>query len=766
MSTMVNGHSAAAIGNGIVPARTDSDSSAGGTAGRTRQAAATLEQYMQRNGIDTVTPNQLSQLARNTAGDTPAQVSGAASFLLRNPDIYALLETHDVPGCDGISGASNLGFAARGGYDARLQDAPPSAATPPAPGVTEQEARSAIAAFRQQNPAARIDANTLYQLAVRPNGDTAPATSAAARFLLRNPDALDRITAQPPEGSSDASGSQGASQEAALPGEDRVAAVQPRSGQASGGGGGGAEAMDAQKASRILADQMLSTPSAGPAMTVDRLYRLAEGGEAPPEVAAAAKFMLRNPDIYRAIETHDVPGADGRSAVGNLQAAARGEIPGVGGKASSATKDILQLLRLLVQALRGTSGSAGAAGASKAPSTASAETPAAAASATTPTAAQPLDARSASRILADHMVSEAGGAEPPPMTADRLYQLAQGQGPVAEAARFMLQHPDTYRAIETHDVAGADGISGVGNLQAAARGEIPGVGGAAPSSANSVNGSSNLLQQLKVLQQLLQIVSQLFKGTESSPAKQPLDGQSASRVLADHMMSEAGGARRLLGGSAPTTIAPLTPDRLYQLAQGQGPVAEAAKFMLQNPDVYRAIETHDVAGADGISGVGNLLAAARGEVPGVTGKAGQAPQQLQQLLQVLRALLPLVQAAAGTQAAQRSQGQDTTPSRSAGNRSVPDVLQQLLQVLKGAQNSQSASRAQPAAEPLDGQHAASILSDYMMQTRRLALTRDPMSSVRELLGQAAEGMQIFEQQNRMMQIGLQMRLLQLSTTVA
>lgn len=743
MSTMVNGYSAA-ISTGIGPARTDSSSSSstGDTAGRTRQAAAALGQYMQQRGIDTVTPNQLSQLARNTPGDTPGNVSDAASFLLRNPDVYALLETHDVPGRDGISGASNLGFAARGGYDAQLQDSAPASA----PAVTEQDARSAIAAFRQQNPAASIDPNTLYQLAMRPNSDTAPATSAAAKFLLKNPDVLDKINAPASDASTTtapapantattdsiapattstptpavaitpaaaitpspapavtpaASAPKGPEQSAM---QQPLGVAAPKPAAADGTPTSGTQALDGQRAARILADHMLhgaggasgasgvsgigstsagtAAPPAPSVMTVDQLYRLAEGGKAPPEVAAAAKFMLQNPDIYRAIETHDVPGADGKSAVGNLQAAARGEVPGVRGKASSATKNILQLLQLLVQALRGTSGSAGAAGASQSPSTASAAAPAAAVPATTPTAAQPLDARS----------------------------------------------------------------------------EVPGVGGAASSS------TSNLLQQLKVLQQLLQIVSQLFKTAAASPANQPLDGQSAARVLADHMIAEAGGARGLLGQNAPLSIPPLTPDRLYQLAQGQGPVAAAAKFMLQNPDVYRAIETHDVAGADGISGVGNLLAAARGEVPGVTGKADQAPQQLQQLLQVLRALLPLLQATSGAQAPQGNQAsQGPTPDRSTGNRSVLDVLQQLLQVLKGSQGS---PRSQSPAQPLDGQHAASILADYMMQTRRQALTRDPMSSVRDLLGQAAEGMQIFEQQNRMMQIGLQMRLLQLSTTVA
>ncbi|NEJ33402.1 hypothetical protein GR205_36440, partial [Rhizobium leguminosarum] len=135
-----------------------------------------------------------------------------------------------------------------------------------------------------------------------------------------------------------------------------------------------------------------------------------------------------------------------------------------------------------------------------------------------------------------------------------------------------------------------------------------------------------LLQQLQLLLQLLKSLSQPADAAPSPASKQPLDAQGAARILADYMISEAGGARQLVGNAAPPATAPMTPDRLYQLSQGQGPVADAARFMLQHPDIYRAIETHDVAGADGISGLGNLLAAARGEVPGVNGRTGQQQQ--------------------------------------------------------------------------------------------------------------------------------------------
>ncbi|WCM87877.1 hypothetical protein [Acidovorax sp. NCPPB 3576] len=116
--------------------------------------------------------------------------------------------------------------------------------------------------------------------------------------------------------------------------------------------------LDAQGAARILADHMLgghggllAKAFAGKDMSPGRLYQLAESGTAPPKVAEAAKFMLQNPDIYKAIETHDVPGADGKSGVGNLLAAARGEVPGVGGAAASHS-GIRELLSQVLQGLQ------------------------------------------------------------------------------------------------------------------------------------------------------------------------------------------------------------------------------------------------------------------------------------------------------------------------------------------------------------------------------------------------------------------------------
>ncbi|CAM3552509.1 hypothetical protein [Paracidovorax anthurii] len=760
MNTSVNSYTASlSISIGV----TRSGKTTGSTAAQTQQAAAALAKFMRQNGIETLTPNQLYGLARNTSGDTPQDLSEAANFMLTHPDIYALLETRDAPGRDGISGVANFDFAARGGLDAELRDYAPDAA---ASSMTEQAASGALAAFMRQSPGSRIDPNTLYKLAMRPNSDTSPTVSAAAKFMLQNPEAYRRIETNDVAGADGISGVENFEAAAQgilrglstarigstatpprLPDLGRVAPVAPRAQQSADG----SQSLDAQSAARILADHMLGRKGFARLipMTPERLYRLAEGGKASPELAAAAKFMLQNPDVYRAIETHDVPGADGKSGVGNLLAAARGQIPGVGGNVTSATRNVLQLLLQLLQQLRG----------------ASQQQP----------QAQPLDGQSAARILADHMVAEAGGARNffgkrllpkiQPMTVDRLYQLSQGQGPVAEAARFMLKNPDIYRAIETRDVPGADGKSGLGNLLAAARGDIPGVKG------GTDNGLRNVLQ---LLQQLLQL---LKADAEPNP---PMDGQSAARILADHMLGRKGLAR----------LMPMTPLHLLRLSQGQGPVAEAAKFMLQNPGIYRAIETHDVPGADGKSGVGNLLAAARGEIPGVQGKAGGA----QQLLPLLLQLLQLLQATSGVQAPldgrsaartladflqqqgggtmtanrlyQLSQGQGPVAEaakfmlknpdiyraietndlpgadgessidnllaaangkvpgveggaadRTAGaSRSVLDMLLQVLQQLKG-------QGAAPQPPQLDGQGSARILSDHMLQVNASELAQ-------------------------------------------
>jgi hypothetical protein len=102
-------------------------------------------------------------------------------------------------------------------------------------------------------------------------------------------------------------------------------------------------------------------------------------------------------------------------------------------------------------------------------------------------------------------------------------------------------------------------------------------------------------------------------GASTTPA---MNEQSASGALAGYMGTN--------GNSS------LDVNDLYKLSQGQAlgsqvpfasggqkpspEVQQAAQYMLANPSVYNKIETNDVAGADGVSGIGNFQKAAQGLV--------------------------------------------------------------------------------------------------------------------------------------------------------
>ncbi|WP_186133134.1 hypothetical protein [Burkholderia gladioli] len=175
-----------------------------------------------------------------------------------------------------------------------------------------------------------------------------------------------------------------------------------------------------------------------------------------------------------------------------------------------------------------------------------------------------------------------------PITPNQLYQLSQnppaGTPPdVSKAAQFMLQNPDVFKAIETHDVSGADGKAGIGDVQWAAQGGADGTQGAQAQPTMS-DGS-------------------------------PVTMQSAAGAIAAYGQQNGVG----------TT----DPNSLYQLAMnpptGTPPdVQSAAKFMLQNPSAYQAIETADVKGADGLSAMANFQKAAQGGIADPTARTATA----------------------------------------------------------------------------------------------------------------------------------------------
>jgi hypothetical protein len=193
-------------------------------------------------------------------------------------------------------------------------------------------------------------------------------------------------------------------------------------------------------------------------------------------------------------------------------------------------------------------------------------------------AAQPstpaMTAQSASGALAAYMHEHNVNTLDP----DQLYQLAYRPAAgtpseVSQAAKFMLSNPDTFNKIETHDVAGSDGIAGVNDFDWAAQGGLSAQADAhAGASADNQNA---------------------FPGGD----------MGAAGALAAFMHEHA--------------IGTVTPNRLYQIAYnpsaGTPPaVSLAAKFMLSNPNTFNRIETRDVAGSDGIAGVNDFDWAAEG----------------------------------------------------------------------------------------------------------------------------------------------------------
>lgn len=78
---------------------------------------------MRQSGKSAITKQELSQLASNASGKVPADVSAAAQYMERHPDVFTAIETHDVAGADNLSGVWNFDWAANGGLNGTATDA-------------------------------------------------------------------------------------------------------------------------------------------------------------------------------------------------------------------------------------------------------------------------------------------------------------------------------------------------------------------------------------------------------------------------------------------------------------------------------------------------------------------------------------------------------------------------------------------------------------------------------------------------------------------
>jgi hypothetical protein len=187
--------------------------------GMTAQGAAgALAAYMHQHGIGSLDPNKLYQMAYSPAAGTPSDVSEAAKFMLANPDVFNQIETHDVAGSDGIAGVNDFDWAAQGGLsdasdtgdassagDAAFLDANATIGDAGA-SLDAQSASGALGAYLHEQGIRKLDPNQLYQIAYNPASGTPSEVSAAAKFMLSNPDTYNRIETHDVAGSDGISG--------------------------------------------------------------------------------------------------------------------------------------------------------------------------------------------------------------------------------------------------------------------------------------------------------------------------------------------------------------------------------------------------------------------------------------------------------------------------------------------------------------------------------------------------------------------------------
>ncbi|MGE7994129.1 hypothetical protein ACQKPE_24550 [Pseudomonas sp. NPDC089554] len=87
------------------------------------KSSKAIADYMRQNGKSAITKQELDKLADNASGNVPKDVSDAAKYMQRHPDVFTAIETHDVAGADNLSGVWNFDWAASGGLKGTPTDA-------------------------------------------------------------------------------------------------------------------------------------------------------------------------------------------------------------------------------------------------------------------------------------------------------------------------------------------------------------------------------------------------------------------------------------------------------------------------------------------------------------------------------------------------------------------------------------------------------------------------------------------------------------------
>lgn len=93
------------------------------------QASSSILSYMRGKGMNQITGQQIKEISENSSGKIPSNVSEAARYLQRHPDIFTAIETHDIAKPDGLAGYLNFQWSSSGALDkspiasiAKMQD--------------------------------------------------------------------------------------------------------------------------------------------------------------------------------------------------------------------------------------------------------------------------------------------------------------------------------------------------------------------------------------------------------------------------------------------------------------------------------------------------------------------------------------------------------------------------------------------------------------------------------------------------------------------
>ncbi|MFB4391403.1 MULTISPECIES: hypothetical protein [unclassified Pseudomonas] len=87
------------------------------------KSSKVIADYMRQNGKSAINKQELDKLADNASGNVPKDVSDAAKYMQRHPDVFTAIETHDVAGADNLSGVWNFDWAANDGLKGTSTDA-------------------------------------------------------------------------------------------------------------------------------------------------------------------------------------------------------------------------------------------------------------------------------------------------------------------------------------------------------------------------------------------------------------------------------------------------------------------------------------------------------------------------------------------------------------------------------------------------------------------------------------------------------------------